>query len=382
MLLPLDGPGPRKPLARAQTTQQVVVAPVPPVRIDPLSRNALGHLSWGMDPTTRRPWTPAGLQAAKSPAIARDVKAMLKRARLTVDKPLPPLDRIDSEGLLASDPRKVKTAETLKRFDDVTAWAFAARVAPSPLKEQCQKRVTETLLAWAKTYKPTGNPINENRFLALFQAADQALPTMKAEQQAKVRAWIKSFVTTSEKVPLAGLTDINNWRTFNLQIRATGAAVVGDQAALKRVSRELDVLLKKTISANGESFDFRHRDALHYHVYNVSALLNLASMTPQVLTADAKQRIENSVTFVKPYFLGKKKHLEFKNTQVQFDLDRRNAGEPSYQIHPWDPREADEVLQLARALFPSVRTWSKPAEADAMGARRELTASLRWPERG
>lgn len=390
MLPPLEGAGPRKPLAttRAATTQQAVTGPAtpiaPPVRVDPLSRTALGHLSWGMDPSTKRPWTPAGLQAAMqtNPALKRDVNAMLKRARNTVDQPLPPLARIYSEGLLASDPRKIKTGQTMKRFDDVAAWGFAARMAPSPLKEQCQKRVNDTLLAWAKTYKPTGNPINENRFLSFFQAADQALPTMTADQQAKVRGWIKSFVTSSEKVHLAGLCDINNWRTFNLQIRATGAAVIGDSAAMKRASHDLDAVLKKTISANGESFDFRHRDALHYHVYNTAALLNLASMTPQVLTADAKKRIENSVTFMKPYYLGKKKHLEFKNTQVAFDIARRNAGEPKYQIHQWDPREADEVLQLARAVFPGVRAWSKPAEADGMGARQELMATLRWPDRG
>lgn len=317
-----------------------------------------------------------------NPALKRDVHAMLKRARLTVGTPLPPLARISSEGLLATDPRKIRTAATLKRFDDVAAWGFAARMAPSPLKEQCQQRVTETLLAWAKTYEPTGNPINENRFLAFFQAADQALPTMTAPQQAKVRAWIQSFVTTSERVQLPGLCDINNWRTFNLQIRATGAAVLGDHASLRRTSKALDALLQKTISANGESFDFRHRDALHYHVYNLSALLNLASLTPQVLTADARKRIEHAVSFMKPYYLGRKQHLEFKHTQVAFDIERRNAGEPAYQVHRWDPREADRVLQLARALFPGVRGWSNAAEADGMGPRAELMASLRWPGRG
>ncbi|MFO0598109.1 MAG: alginate lyase family protein [Myxococcaceae bacterium] len=346
-------------------------------------RQPLGHLSWGTDPKTNRPWTPAGLQAAMAtnPALARDVPAMLKRAAQTVGQPLPPLKRIYSEGLLASDPRKIETGKTLKRFDDVAAWGFAARMAPSPLKEQCQQRITQTLLAWSKTYVPTGNPINENRFLSFFQAADQALPTTTADQQAKVRGWIKSFVTTSEHVHLAGLCDINNWRTFNLQIRATGAAVIGDQAAMKRASAALDSVLKRTIAANGESFDFRHRDALHYHVYNLSALLNLASLTPQVLTTDAKRRIEHAVTFMKPYYLGTKKHLEFQHTQVAFDIERRNAGEPAYQVHRWDPREADDVLQLARAVFPSVRGWTAKAEADGMGARQELMATLRWPAR-
>jgi hypothetical protein len=50
------------------------------------------------------------------------------------DKPLPPIAHIYSEGLLASDPRKVKTGQTLKRFDEVTAWAFAARLAPTPVR--------------------------------------------------------------------------------------------------------------------------------------------------------------------------------------------------------------------------------------------------------
>jgi hypothetical protein len=193
---------------------------------------------------------------------------------------------------------------------------------------------------------------------------------------------VHRFVTTSEHVHLPGAEDFNNWRTFNLEIRASAAAVVGDQAAIGRVSHTLDSLLKKTISADGSSYDFHDRDALHYHVYNLSALLSLATTCPQAVSAQSRHRIEKSVQFLAPYYLGKKKHLEFVHTHVAFDIARRKAGEPAYQIHVWNPREADTVLQQARALFPSVRAWSARAEAGGMGARNELTTSLRWPGRG
>lgn len=389
MRLPIEGSSVRGGSRPASVTTPSKVAtpavrvPAPP-RVDPAQNQALGTLSWGLNPATRRPWTPAGLRAAMetSPALARDAKGLLKRARNTVDQPFRAIPRIFSEGLLASDPRKIETQKTLKRLDDVQAWAFAARFAEEPLRSKAKAAVTAALLDWAKTYKPTGNPINENRLLPLIEAADLALPGMKPGEQQRVRGFLKELLRTSEEVRLPGLCDINNWRSFNLQVRGAAAAVLGDRAATARVSKALDGLLKRTVEADGSSFDFHHRDALHYHVYNLEALVGLAASVPRAVSPESRRRIERALEFMKPYYLGRKKHLEFQHTQVQFDLDRRNAGEPSYQVHRWDPREADAVLQRARAVFPAIRAWSGAAEAGRMRERYELLASLQWPARG
>lgn len=390
MRLPIEGgsarsaPRPASVTTPSKVATTVATPTAPAKRVDPADGQALGALSWGLNPATRRPWTPASLRAAMetSPGLARDVQAQLKRARATVDQPFRAIPRINSEGLLASDPRKIETQKTLKRLDDVQAWAFAARFAQEPLRSKAKAAVTSSLLDWAKTYKPTGNPINENRLLSLVEAADLALPTMKAGDQQKVRGFLKNLLHTSETVKLQGLCDINNWRSFNLQIRAATAAALGDRAALGRVSKALDGLLKRTIEADGSSFDFHHRDAFHYHVYNLEALVGLAASVPQAVSPESRRRIESAVEFMKPYYLGQKQHLEFQHTKVQFDIARRDAGEPKYQVHVWDPHEADALLQRARAIFPGVRAWSAGAEPDRMSQRYELQASLLWPARG
>ncbi len=346
-------------------------------------QQALGHFSWGLDPTTRKPWTPAALAqaATTSPALAHDLRVVMKKAKDTVGTPLPTLAHLYSEGLLASDPRKQKTGAVTRRFDDVYAWAVAARMGPPALQPAAQKAAISTLMSWATKYKPNGNPINEQKFLSMFQAADLVMPLMSAAQQQTVRKWIHSFVPAAEHFPLQGMCKINNWKTFSLQIRGAAATAVGDQAALGKVRHELDTLLKETIRSDGSSLDFHHRDSFHYHLYNSEALLDLAMYAPGAVSDTSKARIEKTFAFVKPYYLGQKKHLEFKNTQVAFDRYRAANGETKYAPHQWDPHEADALLQRARAFFPAVRAWSGGSEARNAGVRNELGASLRWPAR-
>jgi hypothetical protein len=344
---------------------------------------AMGHFSWGMDPATRKPWTPASIQKALAtdPALARDLKATLKRATTTIATPLPTISKMDSEGLLASDPRKIKSGAVTRRFDDVYAWAVAARLGPPALQAKATQATIDTLMSYAQKYKPTGNPINEHNFLPFFKAADLAMPLMSAHQQKVVRAWMQSFVHAAEHFPLPGMEAINNWKTFSLQIRGTAATALGDRAELAKTSKELESLLKKTIRADGSSLDFHHRDAFHYHLYNSEALLDLAISAPGAVSETSKKLIEKTFTFIKPYYLGQKKHMEFQHTQVAFDRQRAAAGEKKYQPHPWDPREADKQLQRARAIFPSLRPWSAKSEAAGAGLRGEFEASLKWPQR-
>lgn len=346
-------------------------------------QQALGHFSWGLEPTTRRPWTPASLQqaAATHPALARDLRKLLKTARATVGTPLPTLTKISSEGLLASDPRKQKSGAVVRRFDEVFSWAVAARLGPPALQAQAQQAAVSTLMSWAGKYKPTGNPINEKNFLPLFQAADLVMPLMSAPQQAVVRKWMGSFLRAAKDYPLEGMCQINNWKTFSLQIRGAAATALGDRAELAKTGKELEALLKKTIEPDGSSLDFHHRDALHYHLYNSEALLDLAMYAPGAVTDTSRRLIARTIEFVEPYYRGTATHVEFKKSKVAFDRYRAENGETKYSPHQWDPREADKVLQLARAVFPSVRGWTSASEAKGAGLRNELGASLRWPGR-
>ncbi len=355
-----------------------------PVAPPPLFKQALGRFSYGLDPSTRRPWTPAALQAqmTRSPALTRDVKATLATAKATVGTPLPTLTIMYSEGLLASDPRKIKSGAVTRRFPEVYSWAVAARMGPPELQAKAAKATITTLLSYTAKYKPTGNPINEHNFLPMFQAADLVMPMMTAPQQKAARAWLHSFITAAEHYPLQGMRKVNNWKTFSLQIRGTAAQALGDTKALSKTSHELDTLLEATIRADGSSLDFHHRDAFHYHLYNSEALMDLAMYLPGAVSDASKRRIEKTFEFIKPYYLGQKTHVEFAHSKVAFDRYRATHGEAKYKPHPWNPREADALLQRARALFPSLRPWSQLAEENDAGIRNELGASMRWPARG
>jgi hypothetical protein len=64
-----------------------------------------------------------------------------------------------------------------------------------------------------------------------------------------------------------------------------------------------------------------------------------------------------------------------------FDAYRAQHGEARYQPHEWDPRDADPLLQRARAMFPGLRPWTGPAEGKRAPASEQLATSLQWPQR-
>ncbi len=112
------------------------------------------------------------------------------------------------------------------------------------------------------------------------------------------------------------------------------------------------------IFADGSGIDFKDRDALHYHVYNLKAWIELAVFTPEVLTPFAQSRIEQALLFIKPYYEGTLQNIEFEHSIIKFDAARRDAGQPEFQNIPWKPESANELLRVARCVFPAIQLWT------------------------
>ena len=145
----------------------------------------------------------------------------------------------------------------------------------------------------------------------------------------------------------------NNWNTWRVAIRAQ----IRDNF-VRDAKGETD----------GTSLDFVQRDALHYHVYDMSAWIMIADFTPCLLDANGKRDIEAGLSFLKPYYLGEKQHQEFVNTRVQEDRDRGRAGDVTFQAHRWRPEEGDDsginrrLMRWARPIFPSIQPWTQQYE--------------------
>jgi peptidoglycan hydrolase-like protein with peptidoglycan-binding domain len=336
---------------------------------------ALGLMNWGTDPSGK-PWTPETLAAAlpNNPGLEALYKKALKQAGKALDLEYPVLAKFDSEGRLKGDPRKEKTGEARRTFEPLLSLALAARFGPPELAAKAQAKAVPVLMQWVETYKASGNPINETAFPQLFRSLELVQPFLTDAQKKETRQWLRSFIKVHNQVDLPGLCAVNNWYDWRLAIQGAAAQALGDDKALATVRTKLEKQISHSVRNDGSTFDFHHRDSFHYHLYTLQAWLTLATSAPEAFTPKARGELLKAIQFMKPYYEGKKTHIEFQDTQVAFDKARAANGEETYMPHPWNPAEANRVLQLARGIFPEIRDWTSGSTVTNDSLHNELLA--------
>lgn len=354
-----------------------------------------GHaLYWGLNPQTQKAWSKADFQniarASTSDPLQPELKNTLAAAIKDLERDVRPhvVSSIEKEGRLHSDPRYTLADQALEETETILKWAICAEAAPDPaVHERCFTPARKALLDWAKLYEPTGNPINDNHLIRMLVVADLLRDDLNAEEKSTVETWLRKFITSAdtfyaniEKKTRDG-RNRNNWNTWRLALRSLAGATLGDRRVIEETKARVRAHAEANLAApanwkrdlscdNGETayggIDFQHRDALHYHVYNLEAWLWIATFTPEILAdpdkADRPSRVRTLIAaafdFLKPYYEKEKTHIEFKCSLVKFDVERKDAGEPDFQNKAWEPTNARKILRMARGPFPSVRPWT------------------------
>jgi hypothetical protein len=233
--------------------------------------------------------------------------------------------------------------------------------------EGCEERATAAVMAWARRYEPTGHPVDEIRIFPLIAALDLLAPLwLEQGRNAEVHAamsWLHAIARAGDRFYRQFNDErevtFNNWNSIRLLLRASCGAVAGDGDLVETTRDMLRRQLRRNLPhADGASVDFHARDALHYHLFDLEALLLTSLLVPQIVDTADRARIERAVQFMRPYYLGEKKHIEYLHSHVKFDLERKRAGQPEFDNKPWEPTEARVTLRLARGLFREVREWS------------------------
>lgn len=306
-----------------------------------------------------------------------------------------PIRHFEFELILPTDARYKASQQAEKDTDIVfNAAACAAFSDNASQATFALKRAQDGLQQWVNTYQPEGNPINDNRAIEFLQAADILKSKLDASLNHSLQQWARRFIkmgdnfyagkiATSERDmsrPDRDLRFKNNWHTWRLAIRGTAAVYLRDEAEIQKTKQLVNTLLPINLNLDGSSFDFHHRDALHYHVYNLEAwTILLTTMPPTFFTTVQKESIEQAFLFLKPYYLGDKIHLEFARSQVDFDKQRRDAGVAHFQNQPWKPeRAAKRLLRIARCTFPSLQSWTQELDRNEseFSPRIKLLAAL------
>ncbi len=323
-----------------------------------MSRDA--QLNWGL----LSAFDPGG--GARVPP---DLGRVWQLAGASLDLVVQPIERFELAGTLNQHPGHIQSDRAKADFPVIFALVVAGYSAAEPFRFRGQAVAGAALRAWARVYRPTGNPIDEWFFVPLLQAVDLAAEFLGAADETGLLRWVDGFASSGarfyDRRPAADTAQSNNWMSRGLLVRAMAATVVGDEpsrAAIPGLLRDFvgrNFVVRPSGVRDGRTFDFQQGDALLYHVADLFPLVELMLYTPDLVDESARAAILSGLEFLRPYFLRHREHVEFSHSLASFDRARREAGNPEFRTAPWDPADARVLFRLARAAFPEIRGWTE-----------------------
>lgn len=266
-----------------------------------------------------------------------------------------PIEEITSEGMLAGNPDKIKSLKAVEDADKIYALALIYKVEND---KACIDKAVEYLLAWARVNKASGDPIDETKLESLYAGYDMIRSDINANAKNQIDSWLKTVADGelySEYAKGDKGTAINNWNSHRLKIIAMIAYAVHDGKYDKLLQQEMAKQIAINLYPDGTGYDFKERDAFHYHIYNLEPLLTAATVIYRATGKDyfnyqspTGSSIKKSIDFMVPYVTGEKTHGEFLNSNVPFDKARAKNGEKDYQAGAlFKPLTGVHVLEQA-----------------------------------
>ncbi|MGI9036558.1 MAG: alginate lyase family protein [Pyrinomonadaceae bacterium] len=305
-------------------------------------------------------------------SAAKQFSPFLKLADESLQDAPDPIETITTEGRLKGNPQKTATAESLRDMRKIYALAIVYRVKTD---DKYLKKADEFLTVWAKTNHPTGDPIDETNLDNAFESYDLIKDKLSAADKTLIENWFRQIAQAeinSPKMTNGHTTAMNNWNSHRLKIVGEIAWVLNDDKLKKYTIDNLKKQLEANLNADGTTFDFLQRDALHYHAYDLEPLVKLAIVIKRNAgtdfynyETDKGASIAKSVNFLAPFVTGEKAHAEFVNSKVSFDAARAKNGEQGYISGTlFKPTEGIETISLAAWFNPRLLEAVRKAKND------------------
>ena len=290
------------------------------------------------------------------------VKALYKNFEGIADASLNvnpnPIDTILSEGKLQGDPKKTATAFALKDMPKIYGSALVYKLYGD---KEYLKNAVQYLLAWAKLNKSKGDPIDDTNLDYAIEAYDMLKANINATNNAVIVTWFKQVAAAEIKTWKPNKeTGYNNWNSHRLKVVGEIAYAINDAELQKFTIDGLKKQIEVNLYADGSGVDFKLRDALHYHAYDLEPLLKLAIVLKRATgvdyysyVSDKQSSIKKSVEWFVPYITGEKTHGEFVNSTVAFDKKRAMNGQAEYKAGTlFKPANGLKTLALAAYFDP------------------------------
>lgn len=310
-------------------------------------------------------------------AITTDeqTKTVFEQLKNTAQKALneapDPIEEIRSEGLLAGNPAKTASLKAVNDAPKIYALALCYRLYNN---EQYLNKTIEYLTAWAKINKPTGDPIDGTKLEDLIAGYDLIRNKVNTQTQTAIDAWLNTFANeqiNSASIKPGKQTAINNWNSHRLKVITLIAYTLHSEKLQQYIYDELKKQIAQNLYADGSGFDFKERDALHYHIYTLEPLLKAIIVINRAtgknyytFQSKSQSSIQKSVQFLVPFVTGEKTHVEFLNSNVKFDRARAANHEKGYEPANFVPGSGIVVLSLASYFDPSLQQIIKKVNGD------------------
>jgi hypothetical protein len=309
--------------------------------------------------------TAAEIKTLKSAVQTDDkVKKQVEPIKATAEKALNetpnPIEKVTSQGLLQGNPAKIASLKAVEDAPKIYALALCYRLNND---KAYLNKAQQYLTAWAKMNKATGDPIDETKLEDMFAGYDLVRDAITSTQRKEIDGWLESIALSeinSVSAKPTKSTSKNNWNSHRIKIITQITYAIHADKYRDTVTKLIDQQLAQNLYADGSSFDFAERDALHYHIYTLEPLLKAMIVVNRAtgknyysVESPGKSSVEKSVQFLVPFVNGEKTHGEFTNSRVKFDRDRAANGEKGYIAGSlFKPRNGIVVLSLASYFNP------------------------------
>jgi hypothetical protein len=261
-----------------------------------------------------------------------------------------PIVRIQMEGKLNNDPNKVLTIKSLADVQKIFTLSYVYKITGNIKYSNISR---DFLLAWANTYKTTGNSIDETHLQPLFEGYAWVRDSLNSEERTDIDVWLRTIADKEIAIKYKDDRDINNWNSHRINIIGQIGFLINDQRYIDYSINAFKQQVQDNLLSNGSSFDFVTRDALHYHNFDIWALLNFAKTASlhgidlYTYQSQSGASLEKSVRFLYPYATGEKTHSEFVNSSVAWDTTTGSKKLTAKDAKKWIPKDDLYIFELA-----------------------------------
>ena len=297
----------------------------------------------------------------KDPEVQKQFFSFEKTAQKYLDEAPNPIDMIRSEGLLKGDPLKERTNQSIPDFNKMKILALQYKINN---ETKYLDKATEFLTAWARINISRGDPIDDTKLDAAFEAFDLIKDDMSSANHDLITKWLTQTADAEINSNFFRKnTAKNNWNAHRLKIVGTIGILLNKKEFIVWSIENLKKHIAINLYADGTSFDFKERDAMHYHIYDLEPMLRLIKVLKRAnyenlyaYQSPFGSSIKKSVDWMLPYMKGEKQHEEYVNTTVKFDRERAKNNEIGFAKGTmFKPEMALPVFKLALYFDSSLK---------------------------